>query len=74
VIPRAYRVTHRKEETPDTVTLALAPQEQPLPAALPGQFHMLYAFGVGEVPISVSGENSFPTFSLCLILLRLVRL
>jgi len=32
---------------------------RPLPFA-PGQFNMLYAFGIGEVPISISGDPSQP--------------
>jgi NAD(P)H-flavin reductase len=53
--PRPYRVTTRREDTPDTVTLELAHQAAPLPAFAPGQFAMLTAFGIGEVPISLSG-------------------
>jgi NAD(P)H-flavin reductase len=30
---------------------------QPAPAVEPGQFMMLYAFGVGEVPVSLSGTS-----------------
>jgi NAD(P)H-flavin reductase len=41
-------------ETTDTVTLGLATDGDPLPSFAPGQFAMLTAFGVGEVPISVS--------------------
>ena len=52
--PRPFRVASRRRETHDTWTLELEPvQGAPLEAA-PGQFTMLYAFGVGEVPISVS--------------------
>jgi len=36
------------------VTLALQLDHGPAPAFLPGQFNMLTAFGVGEVPISIS--------------------
>ncbi|WP_432825959.1 FAD/NAD(P)-binding protein [Dactylosporangium sp. CA-092794] len=54
--PARYRVAERVEETADTVTLALQPVDEPLPVFRPGQFAMLYAFGVGEVPISVSGR------------------
>ena len=61
MIPMRYRVAQRVEETADTVTLALAPMDRPLPEAQPGQFHMLYAFGVGEVPISVSGRQGSHT-------------
>jgi anaerobic sulfite reductase subunit B len=54
LVPRRYRVADRRVETHDTVTLELAPMDTPLPPADPGQFHMLWAFGIGEVPISVS--------------------
>ena len=55
VLPYPYRVTTRDEDTYDTVTLELAHDDGPLPAFAPGQFAMLTAFGVGEVPISLSG-------------------
>jgi anaerobic sulfite reductase subunit B len=55
MFPSRYRVTARHEENGDTVTLAMAPVDDPIPACQPGQFTMLYAFGVGEVPVSVSG-------------------
>lgn len=59
-LPRVCRVTARSRETRDTVTLALRdPAGHPLPFAA-GQFHMLYAFGVGEVPISVSSHPDRP--------------
>ncbi|MBW5483275.1 FAD/NAD(P)-binding protein [Streptomyces bambusae] len=53
--PLPYRVVDRREETHDTVTLTLEPVGAPLPPFTPGRFAMLYAFGVGEVPVSVSG-------------------
>jgi anaerobic sulfite reductase subunit B len=55
LVPAPYQVTERRPETVDTVTLTLAPLAEPLPAFAPGQFAMLAALGVGEVPISVSG-------------------
>ena len=55
VLPARYRVVDRQEETRDTVTLCLRPVDQPIPAHRPGQFTMLYAPGIGEVPISISG-------------------
>ena len=55
MVPTRYRVADREQETADTVTLALAPIDEPIDEPEPGQFTMLYAFGVGEVPISVSG-------------------
>lgn len=54
-LPRAYRVASRREDTQDTVTFELTDPQHPVPAFAPGQFAMLTAFGVGEVPISVSG-------------------
>jgi NAD(P)H-flavin reductase len=51
--PEPYRVVSRVQETADAWTLAL----EPVAAAIrpqPGQFDMLWAFGVGEVPISTS--------------------
>jgi anaerobic sulfite reductase subunit B len=53
--PVRYVVTGRRGETDDTVTLMLRPAGDPIEAPRPGQFTMLYAFGVGEVPVSVSG-------------------
>ncbi|EME55070.1 FAD/NAD(P)-binding protein [Amycolatopsis decaplanina] len=53
-LPLPYRVSRRVRETGDVVTLTLAPDGRSLPGFLPGQFAMLYAPGVGEVPISVS--------------------
>jgi NAD(P)H-flavin reductase len=54
--PRPFRVERRTRETYDTFTLELAPVRGDPPTVAPGQFTMLYAFGVGEVPISVSGS------------------
>jgi NAD(P)H-flavin reductase len=55
MVPSRYRVTDRTVETADTVSLVLHSIDAPIPTPAPGQFTMLYAFGVGEVPISVSG-------------------
>jgi NAD(P)H-flavin reductase len=46
------------QETADTWTLTIDPGE-PF-AFAPGQFNMVYAFGVGEVPISISGDPTRP--------------
>ena len=47
-------VTGLRQESPDVVTLDLAP---PAPFAFkPGQFNMLYLPGIGEAPISISGD------------------
>ncbi len=58
--PIPHRVTSRVQENPDTATLELTPVGPPIAAPQPGQFMMLYAFGVGEVAISVSGYLSKP--------------
>jgi NAD(P)H-flavin reductase len=56
MLPTLYRVQRRRRETADTFTLELAPVQGPgLPFAA-GQFNMVYVFGVGEVPISISGD------------------
>jgi len=54
--PLPFRVAGRDRETADTWTLSLEPVAAPAPLVAPGQFMMVYAFGIGEVPISVSGE------------------
>ena len=48
-------VRERVQETADTWTLTLEPIAGEEPAVAPGQFMMVYVFGIGEVPISVSG-------------------
>ncbi|MFI7317075.1 FAD/NAD(P)-binding protein [Streptomyces venezuelae] len=53
-LPVAYRVVDRRAETADTVSLHLEPVGEPLPAFAPGQFAMVWAFGRGEIPLSVS--------------------
>jgi NAD(P)H-flavin reductase len=58
MVPRRFRVVEKRRETEDTWTLGLEPAD---PASTiesrPGQFNMVYAFGAGEVPISISGES-----------------
>ena len=56
MIPATYRVCRIRKETHDTVTLAAAPLEGEAHSFAPGQFSMLWVFGVGELPISVSGD------------------
>ncbi len=55
MVPLPHRVEWTRRDTANTVTIGISPVEEALPAPLPGQFEMLWAFGVGEVPISVSG-------------------
>jgi len=54
--PLAYRVVRNRRENHDNRTLELEPVGEAIPPIGPGQFDMLYAFGVGEVPISTSGD------------------
>ncbi len=59
--PAPFRVTDRRRETHDTWTLNLEPcvtDAGGLPAFAPGQFAMLYAFGAGEAPVSVSAVSA----------------
>lgn len=55
-IPRSYRVLRSRRELADTFTLELQPLAGARPAFAPGQFNMLYAFGIGEAAVSVSGD------------------
>jgi NAD(P)H-flavin reductase len=52
--PQLWQVTQTRLEAPGVVTLGLVPPE-PF-EFLPGQFNMLYQPGIGEVPISISGD------------------
>ncbi len=58
MVPRAFNLSARRQDTADTFTLALEPQAGEAPPIAPGQFMMVYAFGIGEVPISVSGASA----------------
>lgn len=54
--PIPYRVHGRVQENRDSVTLHLEPIRETLRTPQPGEFMMLYAFGVGEIAVSVSGD------------------
>ncbi len=57
MVPTPYRIRKMYRELGDTFTLDLAPVDGSKGMDFaPGQFNMLYVFGVGEVPISVSGD------------------
>ncbi|MDP3894206.1 FAD/NAD(P)-binding protein [Nocardioides sp.] len=60
MLPRRFRVVSTRRDTRDTHTLALTPLDGSPLAFAPGQFTMLLAFGVGEVPISISGDPARP--------------
>jgi NAD(P)H-flavin reductase len=62
MVPRIVRVQKRTRDLPGTVTLEMVPTDDaPLPRYRPGQFTMLYVFGVGEIPVSISGDASDPS-------------
>nr|WP_205878447.1 FAD/NAD(P)-binding protein [Mycobacterium gordonae] len=54
--PLPYRVRSRVVESPDSATLCLEPVGRAVRSPEPGEFMMLYAFGVGEAAISISGD------------------
>ncbi|MCQ4084793.1 FAD/NAD(P)-binding protein [Streptomyces sp. RB6PN25] len=54
-VPLPYRVVGHAIEAPDVATIALEPVGTALPPFAPGQFAMVYAFGVGDIPVSVCG-------------------
>ncbi len=56
MLPAAFSVRTVAKETYDTFTLTVAPQNGGLTVFQPGQFSMLWVFGVGELPISISGN------------------
>lgn len=57
MLPRPFRVIDTREEIPGCVTMRVEPSAGAGECAFaPGQFYMIYVFGHGEVPISVSGD------------------
>lgn len=60
MLPVPYRIARARQDTRDTVTLELLPVAGPSLGYRSGQFTMLDAFGVGEVPISISGDPTRP--------------
>ena len=62
MLPAPWRIEQVHKETADTFTVALAPVADALPLTFAaGQFNMLSVFGVGEVPISISGNPLLPS-------------
>jgi NAD(P)H-flavin reductase len=59
-LPRPFRVTSVRRDTFDTVTIELDSVDGEGFVFASGQFTMLMAFGVGEVPISISGDPARP--------------
>ena len=55
MVPLPYRVVDRTAECRGTVTFTLQPEGRAVRSPEPGQFLMLWAAGLGEVPISIAG-------------------
>lgn len=62
MLPSPFVVVARSDETSDTTTLRVQPHGEATTEFAPGQFSMLYSYGVGEVPISISGDPGFAGF------------
>lgn len=61
--PVMHRIRERRDDLADTVTLLLDPLDVDAPRSTPpapGQFNMLWAFGIGEAPISVADATPSP--------------
>lgn len=57
MVPDIYRIAERRQESPDSFTWVLKPRDGGfVPPFRHGQFNMLYQFGQGEIPISISGD------------------
>src|SRR5215472_8152825 len=58
MVPELWRIERVRRETHDTFTVEIRPANSrgELPSFAPGQFNMIYLFGMGEVPISISGD------------------
>ncbi len=57
MLPYGYTVQKIKKETDDTFTVELKPKlKKSRIKFLPGQFNMIYIHGIGEIPISISGD------------------
>lgn len=57
MIPINYKVQKFFKETHDTFTIELKSVEDRNGFSFePGQFNMIYIFGIGEIPISISGD------------------
>ncbi|RZV41304.1 MAG: hypothetical protein EX269_16530 [Acidimicrobiales bacterium] len=54
MVPVMYEVLSRRRDLDDTFTLELAPVDSAIETPTMGQFNMLWAFGIGEAPISLA--------------------
>ncbi|NIP38578.1 MAG: Ni/Fe hydrogenase subunit gamma [Candidatus Dadabacteria bacterium] len=61
-MPTLFIIDRIKRETSDTFTLKLLPQDIKSKITFaPGQFNMMYIYGIGEVPISITGDPADQT-------------
>jgi len=61
MLPRPFRVLDTREEIRGCTTMRVEPADGTGTCRFaPGQFYMIYRFGHGEVPISVSGDPADP--------------
>ena len=56
-LPREAVITERIQDSEDTFTMRLSIPGEERFSFLPGQFNMLYLYGVGEVPISIVPDS-----------------
>jgi NAD(P)H-flavin reductase len=59
LVPVPLRVVSAVADTAETATIVLErPAGGPIASGTPGQFNMLYPFGIGEAAISLSGDTA----------------
>lgn len=56
---RPYLVSTVRHQTHDIVTIDVRPEQDPI-AFAPGQFDMVYVYGIGEAAISISSDPATP--------------
>ena len=60
MVPETFAIRNMHEETHDCFSFELVPGDLGSFRFLPGQFNMLYVFGIGEIPVSISGDPGAP--------------
>ncbi len=60
MLPRIARVRRRRREAPQVWTVEIEEDAGAVNGFMAGQFNMLTVFGVGEAPISLSGDPAAP--------------
>jgi NAD(P)H-flavin reductase len=60
MVPMPFRITRVIREIPGVYTWHLKPLDGKPFHYRPGQFNMVYQFGVGEIPVSISGDCREP--------------